>query len=111
MPHLLFKRTQIYQLHIENYQLWILLAKFDNRKYGDHSTIIHLYSSYRMWEPYKKGFKAYLQLEKSLSDNSVEAYLYDVEKLTEFLQSQNKMLTPEQVQLKDLQEFLRFITE
>ncbi|MEP6726915.1 MAG: tyrosine recombinase, partial [Bacteroidota bacterium] len=64
-----------------------------------------------MWEPYKKGFKAYLQLEKSLSDNSVEAYLRDVEKLTEFLQSQNNLLTPEQVQLKDLQAFLRFITE
>ena len=30
-----------------------------------------------MWEPYKKGFKAYLQLEKSLSDNSVQAYLRD----------------------------------
>ncbi len=64
-----------------------------------------------MWEPYKKGFKAYLQLEKSLSDNSVEAYLRDVEKLTEYLQSQNNMVTPEQVQLKDLQQFLRFITE
>ena len=64
-----------------------------------------------MWEPYKKGFKAYLQLEKSLSDNSVEAYLRDVEKLTEFLQSQNNLLTPGQVQLKDLQQFLRFITE
>jgi integrase/recombinase XerD len=64
-----------------------------------------------MWEPYKKGFKAYLQLEKSLSDNSVEAYLRDVEKLTEFLLSQNSLLTPEQVQLKDLQRFLQFITE
>ncbi|HTE10621.1 MAG TPA: site-specific tyrosine recombinase XerD [Chitinophagaceae bacterium] len=64
-----------------------------------------------MWESYKKGFKAYLQLEKSLSDNSVEAYLRDVEKLTEFLQSQNNLLTPGQVQLKDLQQFLRFITE
>ena len=64
-----------------------------------------------MWEPYKKGFKAYLQLEKSLSDNSVEAYLRDVEKLTAFLQSQANLLTPEQVQLKDLQQFLRFITE
>jgi integrase/recombinase XerD len=64
-----------------------------------------------MWEPYKKGFKAYLQLEKSLSDNSVEAYLRDVEKFTEFLQSQHNLLTPEQVQLKDLQRFLRFITE
>ncbi len=64
-----------------------------------------------MWEPYKKGFKAYLQLEKSLSDNSVEAYLRDVDKLTDFLQSRQQLLTPEQVQLKDLQEFLRFITE
>ena len=64
-----------------------------------------------MWEPYKKGFKAYLQLEKSLSDNSVEAYLRDVEKLTEFLQSRQLLLTPEAVQLKDLQNFLRFITE
>jgi integrase/recombinase XerD len=64
-----------------------------------------------MWEPYKKGFKAYLQLEKSLSDNSVEAYLRDVEKLTAFLQSQKRLLTPEAVQLKDLQRFLQFITE
>jgi len=64
-----------------------------------------------MWEPVKKGFKAYLQLEKSLSDNSVEAYLRDVDKLTEFLLSQDKMRTPAQVELKDLQQFLRFITE
>jgi integrase/recombinase XerD len=64
-----------------------------------------------MWEPVKKGFKAYLQLEKSLSDNSVEAYLRDVDKLTSFLLAQDKMLTPQQVELKDLQQFLRFITE
>jgi integrase/recombinase XerD len=64
-----------------------------------------------MWEPYKKGFKAYLQLEKSLSDNSVEAYLRDVEKFTQFLLSRNNLLSPEQVQLKDLQLFLQFITE
>ena len=38
-----------------------------------------------MWEVYKKGFKAYLQLEKSLSENSVEAYIHDIEKLTQFL--------------------------
>lgn len=64
-----------------------------------------------MWEPVKNGFKAYLQLEKSLSDNSVEAYLRDVDKFTSFLQSEDKMLTPAQVVLKDLQQFLRFITE
>jgi len=31
-----------------------------------------------MWAAEKKGFKAWLQLEKSLSDHSVEAYLRDI---------------------------------
>lgn len=64
-----------------------------------------------MWEPYKKGFKAYLQLEKSLSDNSVEAYLRDIEKLTEFFQQSNNLKTPAEVGLKDLEKFLKWIAE
>jgi integrase/recombinase XerD len=43
-----------------------------------------------MWAPQIKSYKAYLQLEKSLSDNSVEAYLRDVEKLTQYLQQGNQ---------------------
>jgi len=64
-----------------------------------------------MWEPYKKGFKAYLQLEKSLSDNSVEAYLHDIEKLTSFLQQTNHLRTPQQVERKDLEQFVKWISE
>src|SRR6267154_5215877 len=64
-----------------------------------------------MWEPYKKGFKAYLQLEKSLSDNSVEAYLHDIGKFTEFLQLKKNMKPPAEVELKDLEKFLKWITE
>ena len=64
-----------------------------------------------MWDPYKKGFKAYLQLERSLSENSVEAYLHDVEMLTQYLQSNDDMKTPQEVELKDLQQFLKWITE
>ena len=64
-----------------------------------------------MWEPYKKGFKAYLQLEKSLSDNSVEAYLRDIEKLTEYFQQSNNLKTPAETQLKDLEKFLKWVTE
>ncbi|HEY1165840.1 MAG TPA: site-specific integrase, partial [Chitinophaga sp.] len=33
-----------------------------------------------MWNVYLKGFTAYLQLERSLSANSVLAYIRDVEK-------------------------------
>ena len=64
-----------------------------------------------MWEAYKKGFKAYLQLEKSLSDNSVEAYLRDVDKLTDFLLARNHPVAPNELQLADLQLFLQFIHE
>lgn len=64
-----------------------------------------------MWEPYKKGFKAYLQLEKSLSGNSVEAYLHDIEKLTTFLIATNNLKTPDQVELSDLEKFVQWIGE
>ncbi len=64
-----------------------------------------------MWEPYKKGFKSYLQLEKSLSDNSVQAYGRDIELLTQFLQEASAMKNPADVTLKDLQAFLKQITE
>lgn len=64
-----------------------------------------------MWVVYKKGFKAWLRLEKSLSDHSVEAYLHDIEKLTQFLQLQGWMFTPEQLSTKHLQQFIRWIAE
>ena len=64
-----------------------------------------------MWESYKKGFKSYLQLEKSLSDNSVQAYLRDIEKLTEYFQQSNNLRTPAEVQLRDLEKFLKWIVE
>ena len=62
-----------------------------------------------MWEPYKKGFKAWLQLEKSLSDNSVEAYLHDIEALTSYLQQAGESKTPASIELKDLEKFVEWI--
>jgi len=64
-----------------------------------------------MWESYKRGYKAYLQLEKSLSDNSVEAYLRDIEKLTQFLQENHTMKTPAEIELNDLQLFIKWVGE
>jgi integrase/recombinase XerD len=64
-----------------------------------------------MWEPYKKGFKAYLQLEKSLADHSVEAYLADLEKLTSFLEEGGIQKPPQGLDLKDLQQFIKWVAE
>lgn len=64
-----------------------------------------------MWEPYKKGFKAYLQLERSLSDNSITAYLSDIEKLTDFMQTEGTLKNPQEIELTDLQRFIKWIAE
>jgi integrase/recombinase XerD len=62
-----------------------------------------------MWETYKKGYKAWLQLEKSLSDNSVEAYIRDIEKLTQFLQQSNILKKPADIKLNELQQFIKWV--
>jgi integrase/recombinase XerD len=64
-----------------------------------------------MWEVHKKGFKAYLQLEKSLSDHSVEAYVHDIEKFTQFLMVMQWEKKPQDILLGDLEQFVRWISE
>ena len=63
------------------------------------------------WALYKKGFKAFLQLEKSLSAHSVEAYLRDIDKLTNFLESKQLALSPADINLQHLQSFIQCIGE
>ncbi|MES2655072.1 MAG: site-specific tyrosine recombinase XerD [Bacteroidota bacterium] len=64
-----------------------------------------------MWHSYLIGFNAYLKLEKSLSPNSIEAYIHDVEKLCQFLAVKELTLQPQDITLHTLREFLRFINE
>ncbi len=64
-----------------------------------------------MWEPYQKGFKAWLQLEKSMSPHSVEAYGRDLELLTQFLAGNKILKNPDELVLKDIERFLKDINE
>ena len=59
-----------------------------------------------IWESYKRGFEAYLRLEKSLSIHSVEAYRHDLEKFTAFLEETGIAKMPADILLNDLQQFL-----
>ncbi len=60
---------------------------------------------------YIKGFKAFLQLEKSLSENSVSAYIHDVSLLLQFASTQNVEISLEKINLQYLQKFLQFLNE
>lgn len=63
------------------------------------------------WSSYIKGFEAYLLLERSLSENSIEAYKYDVDKLYQYLVFSKQEKTPEQVALSDLEDFILYINK
>lgn len=56
------------------------------------------------WNRYIKDFVSYLKIERGLAENSVSAYTNDVIKLQEFTEPIN--LSPQDVQLKHLQQFI-----
>jgi integrase/recombinase XerD len=63
------------------------------------------------WSSYIYGYKAFLRLEKSLSVNSVEAYVHDVTKFAQFLDYAGLNLSPEKIELHHFKEFLKWINE
>ena len=58
------------------------------------------------WEDSKKGYENYLKLEKSLSQNSIAAYINDINKLVDFLESNFKNVGPDKVSLDQLKSFV-----
>jgi integrase/recombinase XerD len=63
------------------------------------------------WRSAIKGFQAYLKLEKGLSDNSIEAYSRDIDKLQQFSDIQPSKLNPEAFSLNDLRLFINWVNE
>lgn len=50
-------------------------------------------------------------MEKSLSRNSIEAYLRDVQKLVEFLEMKGQDLMPEKVKTRHIEDFLSYLSD
>ena len=64
-----------------------------------------------MWEQQIKYYSNYLKLERSLSANSVEAYVHDVELLHQFMAMKHAQVTAMKVTSRHLQEFLQYVNE
>ncbi len=58
------------------------------------------------WENTLSAFKLYLKLEKQLSDNSIQAYLSDIQKLKSYLETFEPLLYPHQVTPEMLKQFI-----
>lgn len=63
------------------------------------------------WDFTINEFKNYLRLEKSLSGNSVEAYLRDVQQFESFLLLNDADKPIKQVESKDIQDFIIYVNE
>jgi len=63
------------------------------------------------WDSYLRGYQTFIQLEKSLSTNTVMAYLHDVKIFIQYLEASGKDLQPADVELHHLQAFLKWVTE
>jgi integrase/recombinase XerD len=64
-----------------------------------------------MWELQIKQFTHYLKIERSLSANSVEAYVRDVTMLSQYVEIRYSKTSPLKVTQKILQGFLEYVTE
>jgi len=61
------------------------------------------------WKQAIKDFEIYLRLEKSLSENSIEAYCDDVRKLEKFFIQKDGRDTPLNVTFRELRDFIAWL--
>ena len=64
-----------------------------------------------IWESEIEDFQGYLKVEKGLSDNSIHAYVTDLNKLVQFLKDKSYDVGPEGVTLSNLKEMMEWVTE
>lgn len=63
------------------------------------------------WNIYIKGFKSFLSLERSLSENSIQAYIRDIEKLLQFLELNKLELKVDELEYSHLKDFISWINK
>ena len=58
-----------------------------------------------------KGFEAYMKLERSFSVHSVKGYISDIKKLVQFLAIKEWDLSPNEIKLEHLREFVYYLND
>ncbi len=63
------------------------------------------------WTSGINGFKYYLQLERAMSENSIDAYTRDISKFHQFLQIRQLEINPTEVEENHLTDFIVWLAE
>lgn len=58
---------------------------------------------------YRKGFQTFLKLERSLSSQTIEAYVRDLDKLIQFLELMGKDISPAELDQKEIDLFMGWL--
>jgi len=61
------------------------------------------------WDNLIRQFVNYLRLERSLSENSIQAYVRDVAKLKQFIDISNLEVSPQRVTTEIIQDYLKYL--
>jgi len=63
------------------------------------------------WEEALSEFRSFLRIEKSLSENTIEAYLGDITSFMVYLEDNKGYSSPLAVEKEDIQDFLNYLNE
>lgn len=58
------------------------------------------------WSSAIEGYRTYLELEKGLSANSVQAYIRDIDQFARFAQLEEGVSTPAQIEMQHVEHFM-----
>jgi integrase/recombinase XerD len=62
------------------------------------------------WKVYKNEFQSYLKIERSLSSNTIDGYLEDMNKLEQFMDMNFAGVPPEKVETFHIRDFIQYVT-
>ena len=58
------------------------------------------------WNSYIKNYQSYLKIERGLSQNTINSYCFDIERLQLFIESKQIAISPIKIQEETLQQFI-----
>ena len=61
------------------------------------------------WQTYIKSFQSYLKIERGLSKNTIDNYSFDLERLCNFLNDNNIVVSPIKINEETLQQFIYYV--